>query len=447
MLNKNEVKRGISGMLEFPCDVERLANKNTLITDAGDETSQGSEIIEVDLLGKVVWRYGDNLIFAHSAERLENGNTLISDTTNNRVIEVNPNGEMVFTSDGWSDGTGLLSDGTHLHYPNDCKMLTDGSMLITDRNNDRCLVCSKKGVVLWSYDFEIKHPHNCSITPQGTFLIADSDGNRIIEVNKEKEIVWQCDKAGGKQLNWPRSAVRLDDGNTLICDSRNSRVVEVNVENELVWAFEVSYFANFYKAVKLPCGNVLISDQQHHQVLEVDRFKNIVWQFRNYRNTNTIHQRLKNGSFKQRGNTSDAPPEDWILFNRFSEGGGKVIWDENESPRPCPGLEYDRNGVVYLQQIVAVEPGRTYKMAGKLKTQLYDKNSFAYLQMAFLDNLGGLIEDASVAPKGNMFVGENDWQEDVFEATAPQNAFAAELRIVLCGRGRIFAKSIMLLQL
>ena len=105
------IERNTPGHLEFPCDVERLPNGNTLITDAGDETGLGSEVIEVDALGNLVWNYSEGLRFAHSAKRLENGNTLISDTSNDRIFEVNNEKEIVFSSDDWDNGSGKLSDG------------------------------------------------------------------------------------------------------------------------------------------------------------------------------------------------------------------------------------------------------------------------------------------------------------------------------------------------
>ncbi len=432
------------GILEFPCDVERLENGNTLITDAGDEAGYGSEVMEVTPAGQIVWHYSKGLKFAHSAKRLGNGNSLISDTTNNRIIEVCPEGKIVFTSDNWGNGTGRLSDGTHLHYPNDVHLLSDGTFIITDRNNDRCVVTDRDGSVIWVYNKGIKHPHNCDLLKNGNVLIADSDGKRIIEVNRETEIVWQYGDGTDKMLDWPRDADRLDNGNTLIADSKNSRIIEVNTEGNIVWEYKVPYFANFYDADMLENGNVLISDQQHHQVVEVDRYGNIFWMFKNYVNPNVIHDKLTNGFFKTR--REDGCPEGWILFNRFSEGGGKVIWDESEKPRPCPGLEFDRPGALCLQQVVAVKGGQSISLAGRLKTQGLAEGSFAYLQMAFQDAFGGLVEDAARAPKGSLFTGDTDWQEDSFEAVSPYNATAVEVRVVICGRGNVWAKNVMMIK-
>ncbi len=77
------------GRLDWPADVERLPTGNTLITDAGYWSGQGSEILEVDLLGNIVWKYDKDLRFAHSAKLLPNRNILVTDTSNNRIIEIN----------------------------------------------------------------------------------------------------------------------------------------------------------------------------------------------------------------------------------------------------------------------------------------------------------------------------------------------------------------------
>ncbi|MCL2647843.1 MAG: aryl-sulfate sulfotransferase [Phycisphaerales bacterium] len=443
------LKRGAHGLLEFPCDVERLPNGNTLIADAGDEDGSGSEIIEVDPFGNIVWNYRGGavgLLFAHSAKRLKNGNTLISDTSHSRILEVNPKGEIVFTSDSWNNGTGKLSDGSHLHYPNDAHLLEDewggGTIIITDRNNDRCVITDYAGNVKWFYDRDIKHPHNCDMLPNGNVIIADSDGKRIVEVNREKQIVWEYHPtAEGQTLDWPRDADRLPNGNVLITDSKNSRVIEITPDGQIVWCYRVSYFANFYDSDKLPNGNVLISDQQRHQVLEVDPYGNVVWQFRNYRNFNSINRTIKNGSFSKLA--PNGLPEHWIIFNRFSEGGGEFAMDPAVSAKPVPRLTFDRAGAYLLKQSVAVIPGTTYKMSATVKTQNLQDGAFAYLQMAFVDAFGALIEDAAKAPKGNFFTGENDWTEDSFDATAPATATAVEIRFVLTGPGKGWVRNVM----
>ncbi len=426
-----------SGILDFPCDVERLADGNTLITDAGAENGTGSEIIEVDPSGKIVWCFSSGLVFAHSAKRLENGNTLITDTTNNRVIEVNRAGRMVFSSERWGNGSGRLSDGSHLHYPNDAHPLPDGTLFITDRNNDRCIHVNRSGNVIWSYKGVLKHPHNCDPLPNGNVIIANSDGNCIIEVDRAGNVVWRFDDPTNP-LSWPRDADRLDNGRTLITDSKNHRILEVTPLGEVAWEYRVPHFANLYDADRLSNGNTLISDQQHHQILEVSPEHEIVWQFRNYVPLATANEQLENAFFKKV--TDQNLPQSWILATRLAEGGGSLSWTKNATGNDVPGLEYDRTGALCLQQTVAVRPGNTYNVSATIRTE--NVSNIACIQIAWLDESAGLLQDVLRAPKGSIFTGTNDWTVDSFEATAPSGAAAAEVRLFINGPGKVWASNI-----
>ncbi len=432
-------RRGMPGVLEFPCTTIRLDSGNTLIADAGDEVGAGSEVIETDPRGQIVWNYRRDLRFAHSAVRSPNGNTLIADTTNNRVIEVSPEGKIVFSTDDLGEGTGRLADGSRLWYPNNAMELTDGNLLITDRNNDRCLILARDGRVIWQYCQSITHPHNAEMLPNGNIMIADSDGNRILEITPDKQVAWSYGDGSAGMLHWPRHARRLPDGNTLITDSKNSRVIEVTPAGLIVWCYKVDYFSKFYYADKLSNGNVLIADQQGHQVLEVDAGGSIVWTFRNYIYPNPIHARLRNGSFKQRGEHNW--PKDWILMRRFSEGGGEAIWDEQAKPRPCPGLSYDLDGALCLQQTIRAEGGAVYHMAGQIRTE--DLDGYACFQMAFVDAIGAAIHDAPDIPRGEIFSGTAPYGPDSFQARAPNRATALEVRFFITGRGKAWMKDVM----
>ncbi len=427
-------------MLFFPCDVERLDNGNTLIADAGDLQSRGSKVLEVSPQGDIVWRYDRGLCFAHGAKRLDNGNTLIADTNNNRVIEVTPEGEIAFSTDDWGNGTGLLSDGSHLHYPNDSHILQDSTLVITDRNNNRCVIVDRKGTILWAHSEGTKHPHNCDVLPNGNVLIADSDGKTVMEVTRQHNVVWSYGDGTAETLNWPRDVDRLPNGNSLITDSKNSRILEVSPLGDVVWQYGVSHFANFYDADALPSGNVLISDQQHRQVIEVTRGGEIVWRFQNFSQWRPINSRLLNGSFRERD--VDGSPAGWILATRLAEGGASLIWDETARPRPCPGIAYAHWGAAYLQQLVAVRPGLRYTVTAQLRTAL-DDGAVAYMQMAFMDEAGGYLGDAATMPRGRFFTGAENWMQDTFEAVVPQGTAYAEVRAVISGPGRMWVRSMM----
>jgi hypothetical protein len=224
-----------------PFGVERLADGNTLIADCGSTSELSARAVEVDSLGRLVWAYVKcDVPFLHTARRLANGNTLLSSSRGNRVIEVNPRGDTV-----WA-----MADG--LAYPNDACRLPNGNTLITDRDNNRVIEVTTEGTVVWSYS-NLSGPHNGSRLPNGNTLICDSQDDRVIEVDPSGAIVWQY--ATG--LRWPRCAQRLANGNTLITDSDHNRVIEVDGSGMIVWS--VTGLVVPFAAERLANGNTLVS--------------------------------------------------------------------------------------------------------------------------------------------------------------------------------------------
>ena len=94
---------------------------------------------------QIIWQYGttaasgtgDNgLNSPVSAVLLLNGNILITDQSNHRVIEVDRNRQIV-----WQYGTtGVLGTGDNgLSYPNSAVLLLNGNILIADSGNQRVI--------------------------------------------------------------------------------------------------------------------------------------------------------------------------------------------------------------------------------------------------------------------------------------------------------------------
>ncbi len=113
---------GELNQLRVPNMAIRLSNGNTLITDLYDY-----RVIEVNIAKAIVWQYGrtqvagwgPNQLYApHSAVRLANGNTLIAHGYD-RVIEVNASKAIV-----WQYGGDALGSGPNqLHGPTDAQRL------------------------------------------------------------------------------------------------------------------------------------------------------------------------------------------------------------------------------------------------------------------------------------------------------------------------------------
>lgn len=430
-----------SGMLDWPCGVERLPNGNTLIADAGYWSGLGSEVLEVDRLGRIVWMYSKDLLFAHSAKIMSNENILVTDTGKDRVLEINRNGEIVWSSEGWSRGTGRLNDGSHLWYPNDAEESTPGKILISDRNNDRMIEVDRKGKVWWSFN-KLKHCHDADRLSNGNFLVASSNENKIFEVDLGGKVVWSYGDGSAEMLNWPRDADRLDSGNTLIADTKNNRVIEVNKNGKIVWLFELGYCGQPYEADRLPNGNTLISIQQRRHVIEVDPSGNIIWEFRNYLQAH-IKESLKNGSFELEAYSGAGYPAHWTKCPLLCESTSpNLFWDSDvhQSGSHSIGVEYHGTGSVWWQQTIRVTPAKLYRLTDVIKT--VDLDGFAQTQVAFLDRMGGFLTHAELLKSTKPRKGTTDWDKDSSEIRSPDNATAADMRCMVIGKGKVWFDSV-----
>jgi len=93
--------------------VERLQNEHTLIADAAND-----RVLEVDREGNTVWEVR-NLPGVMDADRLANGNTLVTLRTLNRVIEIRPDGSIAF-------------ELAQLEAPSDADRLPNGHTLVAE---------------------------------------------------------------------------------------------------------------------------------------------------------------------------------------------------------------------------------------------------------------------------------------------------------------------------
>jgi ABC-type transporter Mla subunit MlaD len=188
-----------------PANPHRLENGHTLIAE-----HNADRIIEVTPDGEIVWEYTD-VVTPIEAQRLENGNTLIADTGNRRVIEVTPDGGIVWEYYG-EESKALGLSGV--------RRLANGNTLI----------------------------------PSMPFT--EDDVPFVIEVTPDKEIVWEYTEA-----MMPSLGQRLENGNTLMTDMMNPRVIEVTPDGEIVWEYSGEELAFPYVAQRLENGNTLIGDQ------------------------------------------------------------------------------------------------------------------------------------------------------------------------------------------
>ncbi|GIW22081.1 MAG: hypothetical protein KatS3mg068_1088 [Candidatus Sericytochromatia bacterium] len=212
--------------------------------------------------------------------------TLVFDERGNKIAIIDLNGQI-----NWEYGKYTLKS------PKFAVFSDKKNILITDTGNNRILEINHKKEVLWSFGSNenniLNSPQSCIKTNDSTYLITDKDNKRVIEVNKEGNIVWQYGdlkdyKMFGKSifslvnkssyiLFNPVYADRLENGNTLICDTGNKRIIEVSKDKKIVWQYpkkNEEFIANF--AYKQANGNVLCA---FDKVYEITSEGNIVWNY------------------------------------------------------------------------------------------------------------------------------------------------------------------------
>jgi hypothetical protein len=231
------------------------------------------------------------------------GNFLIADQFNNRVIEVDAKGAIVWSFGNGPDdvtaasviavndaervgpftlmaGTGAPA-GTEPACPDGC---VDSRVLVVDR----------KGHVVWQYGQfgvngdgpdQLNAPVQATWLPGLKVLITDQGNQRVIEVGLDKKIHWQYGTTGvagngPNQLNAPNSAQLLPNGNVLISDEANNRAIEVTRDLQVAAEFTAQGTLNGVAfASRLRNGHTLISDANNNRIVEVDRHDQVVWQY------------------------------------------------------------------------------------------------------------------------------------------------------------------------
>ena len=244
-------------------DVELLSNNNILFI------VRSNGVYEIDRNSKIVWSYLTNKI-DHDADRLPNGNTIFvfgfdDQESDAQVAEVNPRGEIVWTwyakdyfdkppyndiyEEGWA-------------HTNAVSRLSNGNTLISPRNFHFVVEVDPQGSVVSTYgEGTFSYQHDPEFLPNGnmiaTLLWRDRPHLAVEFDIKTDEIVWQY--AMPDRHTWPvRDANRLPNGNTLITGT--TKIVEVTAEGEIVWQLglkditfgpEESAGLGFYKADRI----------------------------------------------------------------------------------------------------------------------------------------------------------------------------------------------------
>lgn len=132
----------------------------------------------------VVWYFGDLgnydlLNHQHNPDYMENGNILVADSGNSRVIEVDKNTKEI----DWEYNETL-------EWNRDIDEIDEDRFLITD--HDEVFIYNRESQVReWEYGYGMWLNYEADYLDNDNILIAFDDAGKAIEITKEYEITWE----------------------------------------------------------------------------------------------------------------------------------------------------------------------------------------------------------------------------------------------------------------
>lgn len=213
-------------------------------------------VIEIDPKKKeIVWSYTsqpkagyDGPIEVHAVQRLDDGLTMIAESGNQRIIEVDRSGRIVHQMP-------LKVEKPNSHRDTRIvRKLANGNYLVCQELDGTVNEYEPDGDIVWSYRLDLdgrpaKPGHDGHGTEvfgalrldDGNTVIATGNGNRVIEVDRDGKIVWSLghDELPGIELKWVTSLSKRPNGNLIFGNTHagpgNPQLIEVTRDKKVVW--------------------------------------------------------------------------------------------------------------------------------------------------------------------------------------------------------------------
>src|SRR5579872_245134 len=230
-----------------------LGADDSFFTDNGQSVIVNLEeyhIIEIiDYATKnVKWSYGvpgkpghlpGELNTPDDAYKLSNGDVIVADIKNCRILEIAPDKHIVRQY----GETGVCNNQTgDLNEPNGDTPLQNGHILISNIRNHGLLELDQNWQPVFSMTLPVAYPSDPQMTKAGNILISDySKPGQIVEVSKDGHIVWQYAGDNLVKLNQPSLAIELPNGNILANDDFNHRIIVIDKQTkQIIWQYGVT---------------------------------------------------------------------------------------------------------------------------------------------------------------------------------------------------------------
>ncbi len=242
----------------FPADASSIPAGQTFMADDAFLSPDGKSIVaneedfhvivRIDVATrKIVWEYGR---FGHAgagpgelntpddAYPLANGDVVVADIRNCRILEIAPDKHIVHQ---WGT-TGVCRDNPPYSYnnPNGDTPMPDGGLLITEIGGSRVVRLDASGKVLFDIHVPVLYPSDAQLAPDGTIVVSDfSLPGQVVDVTQTGKLVWRYRPTSGEgMLNHPSLAVPLPDGTIVLNDDGRDRVIVVDPKTgQILWQY------------------------------------------------------------------------------------------------------------------------------------------------------------------------------------------------------------------
>ena len=229
------------GGFYFPDDAFFIKGGTGIISNQEDNHT----IVEIGYpSGKILWQYGHPgqpgsapgyLDQPDDAYLLKSGTITVADASNNRILFISPNGQVV----------GQIGNGADIHdppvsiaYPNGDTPLLDGNVLVSEINGSWIDEYTPAGKLAWTVHIPtVNYPSDPQQIGSDLYLMTDYDPpaeGRILEFTREGRVTWLYDApAGDAALKKPSLAERLPNGLVMVNDDYRDRVVVIDPDHVL----------------------------------------------------------------------------------------------------------------------------------------------------------------------------------------------------------------------
>ena len=251
--NKRLIKIKEDGTLLWDCpnnnghDVQLLKNGHVLIV-TGD-------VQEVDPEKNIVWKVGKPKVEnAESAQRLDNGHTVIADNGKHAVLEFDDHDQEIWRFD--------VPNNNRRPRPTmrQVRRLTNGNTLICASTEDEVWEVTPDKEIVWRY--KVPFPYLATRLENGNTLISSGDGYGsprgyyLIEVDSDGRTVWKYggdDAPADQKLRWPSGFVRMADGTTYVSEAQGRDIKVISPDKKVLRVITSPAMAH-------PCTLVIVDE-------------------------------------------------------------------------------------------------------------------------------------------------------------------------------------------